>query len=154
VSYFTQRKSERDVPPETTAAKPPELLSTFGPGMMVTGNVVCTGTLQVLGRVTGDIHAGHLMVGAGARVEGNVIAQEAVIQGSFNGTVRANTVKLQSTAVVEGEIYNSSLTIEPNAQFEGVARRLDRPVEAPTAEQVKGPAAPVLTLAPAAEAFG
>ena len=61
MNYFTQRKSERDVLPETaTPAKSPDLLSTFGPGMMIIGNVVCTGTLQVLGRVTGDIHAAHL----------------------------------------------------------------------------------------------
>ncbi|MGN6572274.1 MAG: hypothetical protein ACTHLO_12755 [Pseudolabrys sp.] len=47
-------------------------------------------------------------------------------------------MKLQGTAVVDGEIYNRSLTIEQNAQFEGVARRLDRPVDAPSADRIKG----------------
>jgi hypothetical protein len=52
--------------------------------------------------------------------------------------------------LVEGEIYNKSLTIEQNAQFEGVARRLDKAVEMPSASQVKAKAeAPATSYAPA-----
>jgi cytoskeletal protein CcmA (bactofilin family) len=40
--------------------------------------------------------------------------------------------------VVDGEILKQSLTIEQNAQFEGVARRLDKTVEAPSQDQVDG----------------
>ena len=74
----------------------------------------------------------------GAQVEGNIVAVEAIIHGVFRGTIHANSVKLQSTAVVDGEILKQSLTIEQNAQFEGVSRRLDRTVEAPTQDQVSG----------------
>ena len=44
----------------------------------------------------------------------------------------------RDTAVVDGEIFNKSLTIEQNALFEGVARRLDKPVTPPSSAQVKG----------------
>jgi cytoskeletal protein CcmA (bactofilin family) len=47
---------------------------------------------------------------------------------------------LQGTAAVNGEIFNKSLVIEPNVQFEGVSRRLDRTVEAPAADQAAAPA--------------
>jgi cytoskeletal protein CcmA (bactofilin family) len=69
-----------------------------------------------------------------------------VIKGEFKGTVHGNTVRLQGTAIVDGEIFNRSLTIEQNAQFEGVARRLDRPVDAPSMDRVKAeaPAEPLL----------
>ncbi len=113
-------------------AKVAEVLSTFGPGMMITGNIVCAGGLQIFGRVTGEIHAAQLVICEGAKVEGKIVAQDTVIQGEFKGTIHGNTVKLQGTAIVDGEIYNRSLTIEQNAQFEGVARRLDRPVDAPS----------------------
>jgi cytoskeletal protein CcmA (bactofilin family) len=116
----------------------PETVSSLGRGMLVTGNIVCAGSMQVLGRVTGDIHAANLIIGEGAHVEGNVIAQETVVHGVFKGTIHANSVKLQSTAVVDGEILSKSLTIEQSAQFEGVARRLDKPVEAPSSEQARG----------------
>lgn len=140
-------------------AKPSqETVSIFGHGIMITGNIVCTGALQIFGRVNGEIHAAHLVVCEGAKVEGKVTAQEVVIQGGFNGTIHANTVKLLGNAAVDGEIYKELLTIEQNVQFEGVSRRLDRPVEAPTSDQVNGaapssaPTAPPPTKAPVAKA--
>jgi cytoskeletal protein CcmA (bactofilin family) len=145
VNYFSQPKSARDFKPanepkiETPAPAAPrtDVVSTFGPGMVITGNVVCAGTLQIFGRVSGEIHAAQLVVCEGAKVDGKIVAQDTVISGEFKGTVHGNTVKLQSSAVVEGEIYNRSLSIEQNAQFEGVSRRLDRPVDAPSLDRAK-----------------
>lgn len=166
MSYFSPNKSDRSAKPTaaapepridntaTTTSRPQETVSTIGSGMLITGNIVSTGALQVFGRVLGDIHAARLVVCEGAQVEGKVLAQEAVIDGTFKGTIHANAVKLQSTAKVDGEIYNKSLSIEQNAQFEGVARRLDKAIEAPSAAQTKAEApayaaAPASTYAPA-----
>jgi cytoskeletal protein CcmA (bactofilin family) len=120
------------------AAPGKEIVSILGHGMLVTGNIVCAGSMQIFGRVIGDIHASQLMICEGAKVEGKIIAPETTIQGVFSGTINANNVKLQSTAVVDGEIFNKSLTIEQNALFEGVARRLDKPVAPPSSAQLKG----------------
>ena len=114
------------------AAPGKDVVSVLGQGMLITGNIVCAGSVQIFGRVIGDIHASQLTICEGAKVEGKVTAPDLVIQGTFSGTIFANNVKLQSTAVVDGEIFNKSLTIEQNALFEGVARRLDKPVAAPT----------------------
>ena len=124
--------------PARRAAPSQEIVSTLGPGLLITGNIVSTGTVQIHGRVIGDIHAARLLVSKGAYVEGKVVAQEAVIDGAFKGTIHGNSVKLQATAVVDGEIFKQSLVIEQNAQFEGVSRRLEKSVDAPTAEQVSG----------------
>ena len=155
LNYFSQPKIPRDTAPSRdaeprlngAASGSPEILSTFGTGMLITGNVVCPGALQIFGRVNGEILASHLIICEGAKVEGKIVAQETVIQGVFNGTIHANSVKLQGTAAVDGEIFNKSLMIEPNVKFEGVSRRLDRAVEAPTGEQAAA-------LAPAAETVG
>ena len=40
-----------------------------------------------------------------------------------SGTIHANRVKLNSTAVVEGDIFHRTLAIEENARFEGTSRR-------------------------------
>jgi cytoskeletal protein CcmA (bactofilin family) len=159
VSYF-QSKGERVTKPLTAAAPEPrreaaavagkpaqDVVSTLGPGMLITGNILCTGAVQIYGRVIGDIHVARLVVCEGAHVEGKVVAQEAVIDGVFKGTIHGNSVKLQATAVVEGEIYNKSLTIEQNAQFEGVARRLDKAVDMPSTTQAK-PEAQIAAYAP------
>ncbi len=112
--------------------------------MVITGNIMCDGALHIFGHVLGDIHATQLSIGEGAHVEGNVVAQATIIDGFFKGTIHSNSVKLHGNAVVEGEIFNKSLNIEENAQFEGVSRRLDKPVDPP----------PVATLAPRAMSDG
>ena len=148
MSYFSQSKGERDMKNAKQPAAEPRLneqaapgkdvVSVLGHGMLITGNIVCDGSVQIFGRVIGDIHASQLMICEGAKVEGKIIAPETTIQGTFSGTINANNVKLQSTAVVDGEIFNKSLTIEQNALFEGVARRLDKPVAPPSSAQAKG----------------
>jgi len=151
VNYFTPSKSSqrdaapsKDVEPRLNGgAASPEILSTFGTGMMVTGNIVCPGALQIFGRVNGEIQASHLVICEGAKVEGKITAQEVVVQGAFNGTIHGNSVKLQGKAQVDGEIFNKSLVIEPNVQFEGVSRRLDRAVETPLREDAAVAPAPV-----------
>jgi cytoskeletal protein CcmA (bactofilin family) len=129
---------------DSMAAGKPEIVSTLGHGMTVTGNIVCTGALHVFGKIVGDIHAAQLVICEGAKVEGKIIAPDLIVQGEFRGTINGNTVKLQGAAVVDGEIFNKTLTIEQSALFEGVARRLDKAVAAPSASQT-----PVETPAPA-----
>jgi cytoskeletal protein CcmA (bactofilin family) len=146
LNYFTPSKNQRDTAPfkdlepklNGGAGSLPEILSTFGAGMTVTGNIVCAGALQIFGRVDGEIQASHLVICEGAKVEGKIVVQETVIQGSFDGTIYGNSVKLQGKATVDGEIFNKSLVIEPNVQFEGVSRRLDRTVEAPASDDLAG----------------
>lgn len=152
MSYFSPTRGDRPAKPAEALVPQPkpaaaaaavnlgdrEIISTFGAGLLITGNVVSTGGVQVFGRVDGDIHAAHLVVGKGANINGNARAQDVVIDGTFKGTIHGNNVKLQATAAVEGEIYNRSLAIDQNAQFEGVARRLTQPVEPPTQDQIQG----------------
>jgi cytoskeletal protein CcmA (bactofilin family) len=161
VSIFSQGKGERDMmkssikeevrfseqAPLAKMPGKPEIVSTLGHGMTITGNIVCTGAMHVFGRVIGDIHAAQLVICEGAKVEGKLIAPELVVQGEFRGTITGNNVKLQSTAVVDGEIFNKSLTIEQDALFEGVARRIDKPVSAPSAFEPKVEAPMQLTPA-------
>jgi cytoskeletal protein CcmA (bactofilin family) len=148
VSYFSQPKGERDMKIVSAPAAEPrrveaaasnrpasEMVSTLGHGMLVTGNIVCAGSLQIFGRVVGDIHASHLVISDTAKVEGKIVAPEMIIQGEFHGTIQSNNVKLQGTAVVEGEIFNKTLAIEQTARFDGVSRRLDKAVEGPSSAQ-------------------
>ena len=64
-------------------------------------------------------------------MEGDVIAEELTICGQVKGTIHANRVKLNSTAVVEGDIFHRSLSIEENARFEGSSKRENNAVDVP-----------------------
>ena len=97
-------------------------ISSIGPGMTVVGKISSEGTLNVFGRVEGELRASVVRISDGAQVEGAIAAQELTIGGRFKGTIQANRVTLTSSAVVEGEIFHRLLAIEENAWFAGVSR--------------------------------
>jgi cytoskeletal protein CcmA (bactofilin family) len=141
LSYFTPTKAGQETPvgngtggavrlSETaTAKKSADTMSTLGPGIVITGNILCEGSAQIFGRVVGDIQATEIIIGDGARVEGNITALDVAINGAFKGTIRGNNVKLKGAATIDGEIFSKSLTVEENVQFEGMSRRLEKPIE-------------------------
>lgn len=141
MSYFTPAKagSEKtagngtagDVRPSevSAATASADTISTLGPGIVITGNIICEGSTQIFGRVTGDIQASQIVIGNGARVEGNITALEVSVHGAFKGTIRGNNVRLKGSAAVEGEIFSKSLAVEENVQFEGMSRKLDKPID-------------------------
>jgi cytoskeletal protein CcmA (bactofilin family) len=151
VSYFTQQKGGRDkasnsgtvadtganggttMPVAAPSSK--DMISTFGRGTLITGNIVCDGAAEIFGRVIGDIQAAQVAIGDGARVEGNITAHEVAINGAFKGTIRAHSVKLKGAAAVDGEVFSKSLTVEENVQFEGLSRRLEKPIELASSAQ-------------------
>jgi cytoskeletal protein CcmA (bactofilin family) len=127
----SSREKDEPLPPapqlqDLTAANLTESDSTeiscIGPGMAVVGKISSEGTLSILGRVEGELHAAIILISDGAEVEGAIAAHELTIGGRFKGTIRANRVTFTSSAVVEGEIHHRSLAIEENAWFAGVSR--------------------------------
>jgi cytoskeletal protein CcmA (bactofilin family) len=113
--------------------------SCIGSGMSIVGNIECNGPAQVFGRIEGELRASELLIGDGAQVEGNVIAQHITVCGRVKGTIRAVRVKLKDGGVVEGDIFHRSLSIDENSQFEGSSRRVENPTEPSSSVDAKGP---------------
>ena len=105
--------------------------SSISRGMTVVGKIFGEGTVQVFGHIEGELRALTVLINEGAKVEGDIVAEELTISGQVKGTIHANRVKLNSTAVVEGDIFHRSLSIEENARFEGSSKREDKAVDAP-----------------------
>jgi len=112
--------------------------SCLGCGMLIVGNIECKGQAQVFGRIEGELRASDLLIGNGAQVEGNVIAQNVTVCGHVKGTIRAVRVKLQNGGVVEGDIFHRSLSIDETSQFEGSSRRIEKPIDASSSVDPKG----------------
>ena len=110
----------------------PEATSSISSGLSIVGKIVGQGRLAIFGHVEGEVHASTVQIGDGAQVEGNIVAEELTIGGRVKGTIHANRVKLNNTAVVEGDIHHRSLAIEENAQFEGMSKRQEKPIETPS----------------------
>jgi cytoskeletal protein CcmA (bactofilin family) len=120
-------------PAATKPAEPvsADLISTIGRSMTFVGKIVDEGAVQVFGRIEGELRALTILVGEGAKVEGDLVAEELTIGGTVKGTIHADRVKLNSTAVVEGDIFHRSLSIEENARFEGSSKRKDNAGDMP-----------------------
>ena len=103
--------------------------SSISRGMTVVGKIFGESTVQLFGRIEGELRALTVLINEGAQVEGDVIAEELTISGLVKGTIHANRVKLNSTAVVEGDIFHRSLSIEENARFEGSSKRENNAVD-------------------------
>ncbi|MEI6539774.1 MAG: polymer-forming cytoskeletal protein [Planctomycetota bacterium] len=121
------------------AADTPGTISSIGAGMTIIGQVVSEGVVNVFGRIEGELRASVAFIGDAAHFEGNIVAQELSIRGHIKGTIYATRVKLESSAVVQGDIFHRSLSIEENAQFEGSSRRQENPTDASSNVQEKAP---------------
>jgi cytoskeletal protein CcmA (bactofilin family) len=96
--------------------------SSISRDVTVVGKIFSEGTVQLFGRIEGEVSASAVLIKEGAQVEGDVFAEELTIAGQVKGTIHANRVKLNSTAVVEGDIFHRSLSIDENARFEGLSK--------------------------------
>ena len=69
-----------------------------------------------------------MTIGETATINGEVMADDVVINGSVVGRVRGLKVRLTSTARVEGDIIHKTIAIESGAHFEGSVQRQEDPL--------------------------
>ena len=85
--------------------------------------IISRGTLQIDGEVQGDVAGTEIIIGEMGQVKGTVAAERVTVHGQISGVIRAESVDLQSSARVEGDIHQMSLTIAQGAEFDGRCRR-------------------------------
>jgi cytoskeletal protein CcmA (bactofilin family) len=111
----------------TRAQRASNVRSVVSPDLRVTGNLDSPGEVQVDGEVQGDVHAGRIVVGSQGFIHGTLIADEIIVGGGVQGSIRGNQVTFQSGSHIEGDVAHRSLSIEQGAYFEGKSRRVDNP---------------------------
>jgi cytoskeletal protein CcmA (bactofilin family) len=121
---LTTRSPKTAIEQEAANIEPTGRIASISPGTSIVGKIVCDGAVNIFGRIEGEVRGASVNVCKGARVDGNVFAEELIVGGSVRGTIEATRVKLQSTADVEGDICHQLLSIEENAHFEGTSKRL------------------------------
>jgi cytoskeletal protein CcmA (bactofilin family) len=85
------------------------------------GTLEFSGTLRIEAQVKGNILSNQtLVLGEGAKVEGQIEGNQVIIAGRFDGVIFAKgRVEIQSKGVVSGEIHAPCLVIEPGGIFDG-----------------------------------
>jgi len=115
-------------------ARTSETPSVISAELIVKGTLISAGDVQVEGKIDGDIRAAGLVIGEKAIIVGDIYAEEAVVRGRVEGSIRARRVQLCATCHVEGNVLHESLSVENGAFFEGNCRHTDNPLaDAPEA---------------------
>jgi len=92
-----------------------------GENVLVTGKLQTSSNIQINGRVKGEIDSGgSVVVGKAAMVEGPISAAEIKVEGVVNGNITAKeSLELDVSAKVFGEIKTKTLSVQPGAIFVG-----------------------------------
>jgi len=103
-------------------------------GLSVQGELSCSGSLEVSGRVQGQVDVGGLChIHANAWVVGEITAGDAVIEGEVEGPLTARgRVELRPTARVRGDIEADSVAMADGCYFEGHVHMVGGPRVQPT----------------------
>ena len=99
----------------------PERLNRIVDGTVIEGTFNSQSNIRVDGTVTGTINTkGRLVVGPKGRIEGDVICNNAEVEGVVEGKIKVNELlALRATAKILGDIHTGKLAIEPGATFTG-----------------------------------
>lgn len=93
----------------------------IGTGTTIDGDIKSNGDIRIDGILIGTIQTkGRLVVGATGSIEGDIVCQNALIEGSVKGKITVHELlSLKATAKLAGDITTNKLAIEPGANFSG-----------------------------------
>lgn len=99
-------------------------------GTVFEGNIVSDSNFRIDGKIIGKITIqGKLVLGPKGVIEGEIICENAEIEGFFKGDIRVKSfLSLKSTAQINGDIYTQKIAVEPGAEFTGKCIMSDQPL--------------------------
>ncbi len=99
----------------------PEKLNRIVEGTIIEGEIRSESSIRIDGKVLGATSTkGKLVVGANGMIDGEVVCQNADIEGLVNGKITCTELlTLKATAKINGDIATQKLAIEPGAVFNG-----------------------------------
>jgi cytoskeletal protein CcmA (bactofilin family) len=94
----------------------------LGPSLRVKGGISGSEDLLIEGSVEGlvELEGRKLTIGTRAKVTGDIIAGEVVVNGNVKGNVRAkNRIEIKKDGSVIGDLITAQIMIEDGAYFKG-----------------------------------
>ena len=118
--------------------KQPPIKSLIADGSLIQGNITFSDGLRIDGQVLGNVRAKEdvasiLVISETASVQGEIVADHIIINGTVNGPVTARMLlELQPKARIEGDVDYSALEMHPGALITGQLRPILEGEEKPT----------------------
>ena len=88
-------------------------------GTSIIGDIVSKADFRLDGELTGNFTSeGKLVIGASGVVKGEIICNNADIEGEFRGKIKVlEILNIKASAQIHGEVAVGKLSIEPGAEF-------------------------------------
>jgi cytoskeletal protein CcmA (bactofilin family) len=88
-------------------------------GTSIIGDIVSKADFRLDGELIGNFTSqGKLVIGSSGIVKGEIICQNADIEGEFQGKLKVlEVLNIKATAHIHGEVVVGKLSIEPGAEF-------------------------------------
>jgi cytoskeletal protein CcmA (bactofilin family) len=88
-------------------------------GTTVKGEVFTESDIRIDGKLLGKIECkGKLILGEKGVIEGDIICENAVIEGTFKGTIKVgDLLMVKENAIIDGDVTTDKLSVESGAKF-------------------------------------
>lgn len=94
-------------------------INSLGFGAKIIGDLSASSDIRLDGELEGNLHCnGKLILGPKGVIKGEIDCQNAVIEGSINGTLRVKELlHVKESAKIEGQIMTAKLMVQAGAMF-------------------------------------
>ncbi|MBK9272581.1 MAG: polymer-forming cytoskeletal protein [Saprospiraceae bacterium] len=122
--FGSNKPSDKDSSKLSASAPSQGALNSLVIGTLVEGTIQAESDIRVDGTLRGTLVCkGKVIIGPKGQIEGEIKAQNAVIEGTFKGTIQIeDLLHVKETAMVEGEINTDKLSVNPGAKFNVVSK--------------------------------
>jgi cytoskeletal protein CcmA (bactofilin family) len=112
-------------------------LNLIGAGTTIEGDITTNRDMRIDGTVNGSINVkGKLVVGTSGSIDGEIICQNADVQGTTKGKITVSELlSLKSTAKLTGDIITNKIAVEPGAVFTGSCSMGNGQIKEPKGEE-------------------
>ena len=88
-------------------------------GTIITGDITSLADFRLDGELIGNFTSkGKIVLGPASKVKGDIICQNADIEGEFTGKIKVvELLNVKATAKINGEVTVGKLSVEPGADF-------------------------------------
>jgi cytoskeletal protein CcmA (bactofilin family) len=110
-----------NINPAPIKERPAMKESVISAGLSIEGKIVGSGHVRVAGKFKGDVQVdGNLHIDQGAKLEGQVRAQEVIVSGELQGNIEnAKRVEVQQGGIITGDVKAGQLTVAAGARMRG-----------------------------------
>jgi cytoskeletal protein CcmA (bactofilin family) len=130
---FGSKNSSNETPKTAVGPLPQGALNSLVTGTQVEGTINAETDIRIDGFLKGILVCkGKVIIGPKGSIEGEIKAQNAMIEGRFKGILQIDDLlQIKETAIVDGEINTDKLAVSPGAKFNVTSKMSTGPKNAP-----------------------